>query len=347
MSSHLIGAAIYSALITISSAAVSAPINGEQVLQGLNVSEAEVEQLNRGDTLAFSDETYESTARELAADAIVLVKTDLNAVARALSGSVTLIPNKIILDHAEISSIQDFSNVLFDAKEMDEVKKLIKAKPGKDFNFSTNEHEMLDTKLSPLRKGSNAEQVTAASNAMREILIARYNEYRADGLNGIEGYSRSRKPVDVGRELLLTTETFKPFANDFPTFYNVMANYPNGADCCEHYFRWLKFELRKRPTFALSHTMIEKTQDYILYTERIYFASNTMNSLQITLSWLPYDENTYMGLAMSASADILDSMFGKMLRPLGRNKAKDLVADTLDEIKAVLEEDGKSAAGKH
>lgn len=64
----------------------------------------------------------------------------------------------------------------------------------------------------------------------------------------------------------------------------------------------------------------------------------TLNSVQVTLSWLPYDENTYMGVAMSASADILDSMMGKMLRLLGRNKAQDLVTDVMTEVRADLAE---------
>ena len=46
-----------------------------------------------------------------------------------------------------------------------------------------------------------------------------------------------------------------------------------------------------------------------------------------------------MGLAMSASADILDSMLGRMLRPLGRNKAKKMVSGVVTDIRAVLQND--------
>ena len=121
-----------------------------------------------------------------------------------------------------------------------------------------------------------------------------------------------------------------------------MANFPDGADCCEHYFRWLKIRIRNRPTFVLSHTMLQVTDEFILLTERHYFITSTLNSVQITMSWLPYDEDTYMGLAMSASADILDSVMGRALRPLGRNKAKDLVTDVLQYVKAELQDDGDS-----
>lgn len=59
---------------------------------------------------------------------------------------------------------------------------------------------------------------------MRVILIGRYNEYHAKGLSEIAGYQRSgRKQVDVGAELQLATDAFKPFENDFPEFVKVMS----------------------------------------------------------------------------------------------------------------------------
>ena len=183
---------------------------------------------------------------------------------------------------------------------------------------------------------------------MREILIARYKAYRVSGLNGIEKYSRKKsKQVDVGHELRLTTATFKPFAGEYPEFYKVMHDYPAGAECCDHYYRWIKFSIRKRPTFALAHTMIQKTDDYVLATERYYYAASTLNSLQVTLSWLKYDDNTFVGLAMSASTDLLNNMLGRMLRPFARNKAKDMVSDIMLDMKAELESGSVAAKAEN
>jgi len=220
----------------------------------------------------------------------------------------------------------DFAGVKYTDAEYDEVKELFKAKPGKDHNFSDNEYVLLREMLHPHRHSDATSQIAAASDAMRAILIRRYNQYRANGLDGIDNYVRSnKKNIDIARELRLHTETFKPFESDFPDFYRVMHDYPAGIDCCDHFYRWLKVKIRKRPTFALSHTFVQKTDDYVVATERNYFATSTLNNLQVTLSWLKYDENTYMGIAMTASTDLLDSMMGLMLRPIGRNKAKDMV----------------------
>ena len=322
---------------------VHAQVDGAQVLKGLGVSPDEVAQLEDGGILTFSDEAYESTKRELAADAMVLIQIDLETVVKLLVEEPTIIPTNKVLDHSEINSAADFAGIVYTDAEIDEVRDLIRAEPGKKYNFSNSEYALLQEKLAPYARSDAASQIAAASEVMREILIGRYDHYRENGLEGIEGYVRSgKKSIDIGRELRLTTETFKPFDDDFPKFYKVMHDFPAGSECCDHYYRWLKVKVGKRPLFALAHTMIESTDDYVLMTERYYFASSTLNSLQVTLSWLKYDHDTYMGLAMSASTDILDSVMGRMLRPIGRNKAKDLVEEVLLDVRSELASDDET-----
>lgn len=326
------------ALCLSSSLAAQTGIDGAQVLDGLSVTPKEVSKLESGEILTFSDETYENNKRELAADAVILVKSDLDTVVAAITENATIVPAHKAIAFAIINSEADFSGVNFTDAEYDEVKKLIAAKPGKNLNFSDSEYALLRQKLGPYRNSDRAAQIVAASDVMREILIARYRAYQENGLDGIDTYSRSKsKKVDIGRELRVSTETFQPFEADFPKFYKVMHDYPAGAECCVHYFRWIKLKIRKRPTFALLHTMVQKTDDFALATERYFYATSTLNSLQVTLSWLEYDEDTYMGLAMSTSTDLLDSTMGRMLRPLGRNKAKDTVSEIMLDMKAELE----------
>lgn len=330
--------AIFVALTMLAMPVANAEIDGRQVLEGLGVSPSEIEEIESGGMLTFSDEAYENTKRELAADAVILVDSDLITIFNEIISEPTLVPSHVVIDSSMVESDADFAGVMYTDAEFDEVKDLFKAKPGKKHNFSASDFEILREFLDPHVHSDATSQIAAASDAMRAILIRRYNEYRANGLDGIDSYQRSRKKtVDIARELRLTTETFAPFASDFPEFYGVMHDYPEGAECCEHFYRWIKVEIRDRPTFALSHTFVQKTDDYVLATERYYFVTSTLNSLQVTLSWLKYDENTYMGLAMTASTDLLDSMMGRMLRPIGRNKAKDMVSDIMLDVKCDLD----------
>ena len=316
----------------------NADTSSEEILQGFGVSKGEIEQLENGEILAYSDEQYEFTKRELSADAMIRVNADMSAIMQALQDDPTLIPRDVTTDSGLVQSEADFDGVEFVEADIDEVEKLFAAKPGKKLNFSNSEYATLRQLLKPYRSAGTADKLKAASDAMRVILIGRYNEYRAKGLSGIAGYQRSRrKQVDVGAELQLTTDAFKPFENDFPEFVKVMSAYPDGADCCEHVFRWVKVKIRKRPAFALSHTIIQANDEFALITERVYYVNAQLNSVQITTAWLPYAEGGYLGLAMSASADILDSTMGRLLRPIGRNKAKDLVTGVMQETRADLE----------
>ncbi len=99
--------AIYISLLSVA----QADITGSQVLKGLNVTPAEVAQLENGRVLTFSNEAYENTKRELSADAVILVDSDLDAVMNALTEEATIVPSHVIFDHAVIKSEADFSGV--------------------------------------------------------------------------------------------------------------------------------------------------------------------------------------------------------------------------------------------
>jgi hypothetical protein len=235
------------------------------------------------------------------------------------------------------ASASDLDSIAYTNDDYEEVERLLKAKPGKRFNFSSDEFKKLGEVQKQARSLDRAGQIEAASNFMREVLLNRYLSYENAGLAGIDGYWRSkRKTISIGDELRMTSEALDPLEGEFGSYYQLLLKYPENAECCEHIFRWLKFDLRDRPTYSLSHSIIERTETHLVFTERHYYVSSSLNSTQISLAWIPFEEGTYMGLAISASTDILDSFMGRMLRPLGRNKARDLVSDTLTEIRTDL-----------
>lgn len=329
-------------MVALTPGSARADVTADVFIEGLDVSSADVKRLESGDVLAFSGADYENTDRELAADSMILVRAELAAVHAALVEETTVLPGKLIIESAIIHDESDFDGVTFAPGDIEEVDKFLRLKPGKDYNFSELEYSLLGAKLAEYRGADESTRLTAASDAMREILIGRYREYRARGLDGIDSYKRSkRKSVDVGYELQMTTDAFKAFDDEFPDFVRTAVAYPDGAECCEHYFRWMKVKIGKRPTFALAHTIVQKTDDFVLLNERHFYVGHSLNSAQITLAWVPYGEDTYLGLGVSANADILDSTLGKMLRPVGRKKAEEMVSDAMIEIRSDLQSMGQ------
>ena len=211
---------------------------------------------------------------------------------------------------------------------------------GKDLNLSTEEIAEIQSRAGTLNSDTpDSERLDVASDLMRDVLITRYQAYRENGLAGIAPYARSsRKTVSVGDELRLTTEMHEPIEQFFPEYYQTLVNYPEGADCCEHRFFWLKVKMVKRPAWALVHRITLRGEDFALVTERYFYTTHSLNSLQITVAWLPYgDGSTYLGLATSASADILTGFKGKILRAVGRDKAGELVGGVLEDVQAELQ----------
>jgi len=328
-------------LITGISFADETTVDGQEVLEAFGTSQAEIRRLEAGEVVNFDASEFENSKRELATDATVLVNQPLPVVLTKLTSSASLVPSRKILASGDLDGDEgDFSGVSFDDSEKDnkEVDRLFKAKPGSDFNFSKEEWEWVKGFLKDVDRSDQAAKREAAAKALQHILRGRYKAYRAAGIDGIAPVQRgSKKFIDVGNDLRLTTETHEPMAQWFPEYYNVLMNYPEGADCCEHIYRWMKVKIAKRPTFALTHSIIEKTDDSLLYTERLYYLNNAGNYGQVLLGWVPYGEGTYMGLAMSANTGVLDTLLGKMLRSLGRDMAGDLIGEVLLDIKTDLE----------
>ena len=315
-----------------------ADLTSTELLEAFDLTSKEVAQLENGEVLAFSDEEIEFSKRELATDAMVQVDADHSTILLALKEDATLIPVKLLQEYHRIQAESDFDGVEFTADNFAEVEKLFEGKLGKEFNLSAEEITRVNEILEPHRGASQAQMIEAASDAMRAVLVGRYNAYRANGLAGIAPYRRtSRKEVDVGAELQLTNDAAAVYKDEFPEFVRVLSGYPDGADCCEHVYRWLKVRIRKRTAFALAHTIIQATDDFAIITERHYYVSNQLNSVQLTVLWLPHHDGGSIGLAMSASADVLDSVMGRMLRGVGRNLAKDMVTDAMIDIRSDLE----------
>jgi hypothetical protein len=321
---------------------------GQEVIDGLEITPNEWAKLRQGDVVTLTGEEWEQTDRELAVDSVILVDKPLDAVLAETLDDVSLVPQKKILDVGKLAGEGDFAGVDFDvanSNDVSEAKKLLAAKAGKSFNLSKREIAEISQLAATLERNSpDSAYVDVANQALRNLLAARYRAYLADGLNGLEPYARSKKNVvDAGTELRLTNEQLIPIQQFFPAYYDTLVNYPASADCCEHSFLWMKVKIAGRPIFALVHRVTLVGEDFALVTERYFYSTHSLNSLQVTVAWLPFEDGTYMGLATSASADILSGFKGKVLRAVGRDTALDMVGEVLTDIRDDLDDESVPA----
>ena len=329
------------ALITMSASLAQAnSVSGKQLLQGFEVDEGEIQQLESGEVITKLASEYEQSPRELAIDATVIIRKPLDELVEESEDDISLVPGKLILDSGEVTSEEDFDGIEFasDERGHKEAALWLNAKPGDDLNLGKQDLEIIARVKSNRDGRSDPELGTAA---VREVLRHRYREYMNSGLAGIEPYARKRsKTISAGQELKLSNEQLFGVSDHFPEYFNTLVNFPDGSECCEHRFMWMKAKVRSRPTFILVHRIVLDQADAVLLTERHFYVSHSLNSLQLTLGWLPWedgDENTYLGIATSANSDYLTGIVGKMIRVLGANKGAEMVGDVLVEIRDDLE----------
>ena len=328
------------AIYAVATQASAEPVDSQAILESLDIETSELKKLEDGEVVTWSGEPYEQSKRELASDATVIIRKDLDTVLAEINEQASLIPQSVTEGYQDIVSEADFDGISFKAtsdREFKEVELLHNLKKGEDYNLTPEEFTTLTASLKATQNASREEKTEAASKAIRELLLGRYRAYTKQGLAGIEPYKRGKKNVNIGNELKVTTETLDIVEDHLPEYYNNLLNYPAGADCCQQRFRWLKVKLMKRPAFALTHSSVFKTDEILIITERHFYVTHSLNSMQITVAWLPYEGDTYMGLAMSAQANALDTFMGRVFRGIGRNMSEEMVGDVLINIRDQLE----------
>jgi hypothetical protein len=220
----------------------------------------------------------EEGKRELAIRAAALIDATAD---RTFEGATSLEFLKIDATVLELGEIPDgsvdsaaFSKLTLPADELDA---LVDAAPGTDFNLSKSEFEAV---------AAVKQDKSAAMQAYREILAARVESYRKQGLAGIAPYARGGEETDVSQDLQSVLTRGNVSDPEVRSFVEALRSYPAaGPDDVEHRFVWLLQNLNDRPAVILAHRMTRKGKRISLLQQRNFFVGHTMDAMQ-TLSGL-------------------------------------------------------------
>lgn len=326
------------AIPTDSYSQAQATVTGEDILSDHELSAEQLDELRNGQIVTFGSAEHEQTKRELAVKAVMIIEQPLERVLSALDVDASLGADKGVIAVRKITGETDFAEIGYSNEEIDEVENFLDVKPGGKFNFSPQEITNIQALGKELGNASTEQKVARASALFREMLLERYRSYRARGLDGIAGYARSKKEVvPVGEDLKLITEkSAESVSSRFPDYTYMLVEYPEGSDCCEHRFFWIKKNIEKRPAFVLVHRIIGVGPHRVLLTEREYYVSHTYNNSQVTLGWLPYGEDdTFVGLGISSSTDKVVKM-ATIAHRVGRGRIESIIESVLETMKDEL-----------
>ena len=230
-----------------------------------------------------------------------------------------------------------FNKVTFGPSESDEVKQLMTIGPGNKYNLSKEEIAVFQRTAKGVKSGTTGDK--AMAKAMAEVLKNRYLSYRKKGLKGVMPYQISAsEQASPAKELIAATESSVIIKEKFPNYYRCLRFYPdqNGSNFVQQFFL-VKQQEEGRPMFALKHSIMDIQPDYALITERQYYLSHSLNSLQVVISCLPYKNGTLVVLLNQVFTEAVNVTIGKgIVKKVGRVIVEKKILPIFENLRAAF-----------
>lgn len=281
----------------------------DAVLSGLGFSADEVAQVKAGKLV--SRDSKGATERDLTTSFAFFLKKPPADALKDFKAGVMLKVDPNTLGSGLLTAdatVEAFSKLSLEPDQEKRVKKYQGAKPGDALNLSTEE-------IAAFQKAADA---AAVETQVKASLLARYQAYRAKGLDAIAPYDRGGSQRSVAEELKAFMKAHDALKKHAPKAWAAMLGYPGSkADGAEHVFRWVHLKAHGTPTLALVHGMAVPEGDAFLVLQRQYYVSEGFNCEQAIAALLPVEGGTVVLYANHTSTDQVTGFGGGAKRSIG------------------------------
>jgi hypothetical protein len=321
-------------------AGAAEPMSASQVAQALGFDRAAEQKLLAGEIVTAERE--ETTAKQLAVTIGMVVKGDPDALAAAVLDGQTLQANPAILGFGKIdpeAPAAGLAGVAYTEGEVDEIRKLLAAKAGDEFNLSADELAALrkvTSQLDPKQAGDPA-VVEAVNEAYRSILLGRLEAYLARGVAGIAPYQRDGGLSDPAEELRAAAEASQLLERAAPDAYRGLLDYPEHQPAdVEHAFFWVKEVANDRPVFSLNHRMAQRRPDGLILLSRTFYAGHSFNASLSGAGVLPVEGGNAVFYTNRTASDQVAGFMQGMRHEMGRGMMRDALIESFEAIRTQL-----------
>jgi hypothetical protein len=277
-----------------------------------------------------------TSERELAmAMAFLIIEPPAELIAEVKQDLVSGVdPNTT--GHGAISgagSLDDFKGVSFGSDAKKQAKAFLKAEPGEDLNLSTAEIGAFEALA---KQGGDAK---AVENQLRKLLLARFQAYHSQGLDGIAAFARGDgKQTDAGGDLRRAVEAAKGLKKSAPNFYDVLLNYPKSPPAgLEEDFSWNHYMAHGTPVFQLNHRFWLPDGDAWLIADRQFYVTGSYNAVQVLGAFIPVKSGTLVIYLNRTSTDQVTGFGGSTKRTLGTKVMTSQIKGLFEKVKAAAE----------
>ena len=304
------------ALGTVFSAWAANLPNAETLVQQLGISQQDLINLNKGDIVYF--DVSEGDEKELAAGAAMyLHASPAKAVAFIKSNGLLSIDGEVTAQAVipAQAGLDAFKGFKFKPGSEEEAG-FLAAKPGGQFNLSTQEFQSL--------QAINPAQPDAASQAYQKILFQRWQAYRKAGLKGIALYDRGNgSEANPAEELQIAAKSSKVLSQYFSELSKAWLNYPAVLPVgAEETFFLRNRQVENRPTAMLLHRIMLTTEAGELLLARQFYAGHSYNSTQLVIACLPYQDGSLVFFANRTFTDQVAGFGSRLKHSIGGEQAR-------------------------
>ena len=236
-------------------------------------------------------------------------------------------------------SLEDFKGVAFGSDAKKQSKSFLTAKPGEDLNLSTAE---IGAFAALAKQGGDTK---AVEDQLRKLLLARFQAYHGQGLDGIAPYARSDgKQTDAGGDLRRAVEAASGLKKNAPDFYDAVLNYPKSRPAgLNEDFGWSHYMAHGTPVFLLDHRIWMADGEAWLMANRQYYVTAGYNVVQILGAFLPVKNGTLVIYLNRTSTDQVTGFGSSTKHTMGTKVMTSQIEKLFEKVKAAAE---KAAAEK-
>jgi len=308
----------------------------DELMTDFTFSTDDVQRVRNGELVNTG--AKETSERELAVVMVFLVKAPVQKLIAALKGGPSSRNDPQVQAVTEIKgegTLDDFKAVVLQPGGEKETQRYLGAAPGDTLNLSLPEI----ASFAALKSAGGAAQ-PQVEEAVRKMLLARYQAYRGQGLAGIAPYARGKdKQSQAADDLRRATEAAKGIKKYTPTFYDVLMNYPQGtpAGLTQHFF-CIRYAMDGRPNFALRQRLALPVEDAYVIADRDFYVSSGYNDTQAVGALLPVENGTVVVYLNRTTTDQLGGFGASAKQSIGRGMMAKQISAIFEKARAGLKD---------
>jgi hypothetical protein len=286
------------------------PPTADEVMTEIGLSEDDKKRILAGEYV--TSEIAPVSERDLSVGITFLVKgTTPDALAKEVDSGAILAADPQVKKSGPFrgkGGLVDVSRIRLDPMI---ATKFSRAKAGSSLNLSSAEIAAFSATGTP--------GAASAGQALQNMLVARFQAYKASGLGGIAPYDRGGSTSDVAGDLRQASDSLSTLKKYMPALQGLLVSYPQGlTPGTSEAFHWVDYDLDGTRTFVLTHGIVAPLGEARVVVQRQYYVSTGYNAEQAVAAFLPVTEGTIVIYRNHTFTDQVAGFGGSAKKSIGR-----------------------------